>query len=187
MSNPSLVNSSGAGRRRWLWTSAAGLAAVAGAGLGWWRTRPQGTDAQAGAALSELWGLKFDRAGGGELVLADFKGKPLLINFWATWCPPCVEELPMLDRFQRETSANGWQVLGLAIDQPSSVARFLTRTPLGFPVGLAGLGGTELSRALGNENGGLPFSVVIAADGRVIQRKMGQITPQELAAWTRSG
>lgn len=119
--------------------------------------------------------------------LAEFRGQVVLINFWATWCPPCVEELPMLDRFQRETPANGWQVLGLAIDQPSSVARFLTRTPLGFPVGLAGLGGTELSRALGNESGGLPFSVVIAADGRVIQRKMGQITPQELAAWTRSG
>jgi len=187
MSHPPQVDSSGAGRRRWLWASAAALAATAGAGLAWWRTQPQGTEARAGAALSELWGLKFDRAGGGELVLADFKGRPLLIHFSATWCPPCGGVVPMLDRFQRETPANGWQVLGLAIDQPSSVARFLTRTPLGFPVGLAGLGGTELSRALGNESGGLPFSVVIAADGRVIQRKMGQITPQELAAWTRSG
>ncbi|MDD0813046.1 TlpA disulfide reductase family protein [Curvibacter sp. HBC28] len=174
-------------RRRWLGAGVAGLAVAAGAGFSWWRRPGAGEGALDPAQAQALWALKFERPGGGELALADFKGKPLLINFWATWCPPCVEELPLLDRFQRENSAKRWQVLGLAIDQPSSVARFLGKTPVSFPVGLAGLEGSELGRSLGNETGGLPFTVVIAEDGRVIQRKMGQITPQELALWSRSG
>lgn len=176
-----------AGRRRWLGAGVAGLAAAAGMGLAWWRYTPRGDATLTPEQARALWALKFERPGGGELALADFKGKPLLINFWATWCPPCVEELPLLDRFQRDQSAKSWQVLGLAIDQPSSVLRFLGKTPVSFPVGLAGLEGSELSRTLGNETGGLPFTVVFAEDGRVIQRKMGQITPQDLALWSRSG
>ena len=118
-----------------------------------------------------------------QLAMGAFAGKPLLLNFWATWCPPCVEELPLLNTFHRENKANGWQVVGLAIDQPSSVRKFLARLPLDFPVGLAGLGGSELGRSLGNLTGGLPFTVVFGAEGRVLHRKMGQVTPQDLQKW----
>ena len=142
-----------------------------------------GGEAQADEA-ADLWAQSFDKPGGGSLQMAQYKGRPLLLNFWATWCPPCVEELPMLDRYVREKGGKGLQVIGLAIDQPSSVARFLEKTPLSYPIGLAGLNGTELGHALGNSQGGLPFTVVIGADGRVIQRKMGQITLQDLASWS---
>ena len=93
------------------------------------------------------------------------------------------EKLPMLNAFYRQQAPNGWQVLGLAIDQPSAVRKFLQRIPLEFPVGLAGLGGTDLGRSLGNLTGGLPFTVVLGGNGRVLHRKMGQITPQDLQLW----
>ena len=124
--------------------------------------------------------------GGESVTLRDFTadgGRPVVLNFWATWCPPCVEELPMLNAFYRENASKGWQVVGLAIDQPSSVRKFLDRLPLDFPVGLAGLGGTELGRSLGNLTGGLPFTVVLGQGGRVLHRIMGQVTPDDLKQW----
>jgi len=168
-------------RRRLLYAGVAGLAAAGGAGLAWWRFQPHAVQTGAEAAL---WSMEFERPEGGALALQALAGKPLLINFWATWCPPCVEELPMLNAFYREQAANGWQVVGLAIDQPSAVRKFLQRVPLEFPVGLAGLGGTDLGRSLGNLTGGLPFTVVMGAEGRVLHRKMGQVTPQDLQLWS---
>ena len=118
--------------------------------------------------------------------LSGLRGKVVVVNFWATWCPPCVEELPMIEAFSREHAAKGLQVLALAIDQPSAVRRFLERQALSFPVGLAGLGGTELARSLGNAQGGLPFSVFFAADGSIYRKKLGQLTPQDLKDWAQS-
>jgi hypothetical protein len=94
--------------------------------------------------------------------------------------------MPLLDRFYREHAAKGLQVLGLAVDQPSAVRTFLQRTPVSFPIGLAGLDGTELSRALGNQVGGLPFSVLLGVDGRVRERRMGRISEADLKAWAAS-
>jgi thiol-disulfide isomerase/thioredoxin len=163
--------------------------AAAAAGLAWSLRRPSEDQPSAtpaageAAALASLWGMRFDGPAGESVDLANFKGKPLVLNFWATWCPPCVEEMPLLDRFHIENKANGWQVLGLAIDQPSSVRQFLTRVPVQFPIGLAGLEGTALGRSLGNLTGGLPFTVVFGRDAQVAQRKMGAVTPQDLKAW----
>ena len=148
---------------------------------------------QAGAAgrmgrLSEsgpkpLPEFSFTDADGKPYGVADFAGKGLVINLWATWCPPCVAEMPALDRFHREFSPRGWQVVGLAIDGPTPVREFLAKTPVGFPIGLAGLTGTELVRALGNAQGGLPFTVVIDASGRIVQQKLGETSFDELAGW----
>ncbi|MCO4093893.1 MAG: TlpA family protein disulfide reductase [Acidovorax sp.] len=171
-------------RRRALYAGVAGLAALGGGGYAWWKYQPHAMEPGVEQAL---WGLEFDRPEGGALAMQSLSGKPLLLNFWATWCPPCVEELPMLNAFYREHQARGWQVVGLAIDQPSAVRKFLTRIPLEFPVGMAGLGGTDLSRSLGNLTGGLPFTVVLGANGRVLHRKMGQITADDLQQWAKLG
>lgn len=162
---------------------AAAAAAVAG-GLGWARWREQrAAEALALADDGGLWGLRFARPEGGELVLAELRGRPTVLNFWATWCAPCVQEMPELDRFHREFSARGWQVVGLAVDGPTPVRQFLARQPVSFPIGLAGLDGTDLSRRLGNPAGSLPFSVVFDAQGRPGQRKLGQTSFDELARW----
>ena len=174
-------------RRAWL-VGAGGVAAMAGAGLSWQR---QGDGAAASSAPAwaankppdSLWALKAERPQGGELDLASLRGKPLLINFWATWCAPCVRELPLIDRFHREYGPRGWQVLGLAVDRPAPVAEFLARVKVGFPIGLAGLDGMDLLHGLGNAQGGLPFTVVINAAGQLVQRKIGETSFEELAGW----
>ena len=115
--------------------------------------------------------------------MAGFRGRPLLVNFWATWCPPCVREMPELDRFSRDFAGRGWRVVGVAADQAGPVLEFLRRTPVSFPIGLAGFAGVELSRKLGNLSGALPFSLLLAADGRVLHRKLGETRFDELASW----
>lgn len=169
-------------RRALLMAGTAAGAALAGAGAAMWRYRAAPPVPQAEALL---WSQRFERPEGGELALASLRGRPLLVNFWATWCPPCVEELPLLDAFAREQAARGWQVVGLAADQAEPVRRFLQRLPLSFPVGMAGMAGIELSKAMGNLSGALPFTVVLGADGLVAQRKIGKVDAADLAQWAQ--
>ena len=168
-------------RRRWLVAGVAGVAAATGAGLYWLQQ-------SIGAATQDqhlpLWDMEFDSPGSTKVRMAGFSGKPLVLNFWATWCPPCIEEFPLLEDFYQKNSRNGWQVLGLAIDQIAAVQLFLKRNPVNFSIALAGVPGVELSRTLGNLSGGLPFTVVFSADRRVIHRKMGRVSIEDLRAWS---
>ena len=170
--------------RRNLLAGAGLLAAAAGVGFAWWQSREP--EAVLGSEPFEgFWKLQWNAPEGAPLTMQAFRGQPLLINFWATWCPPCIEELPLINRFFEKNKGNGWQVLGLAIDQPSAVAAFLRKMPLGFPVGLAGFDGTALAGQLGNPSGSLPFSVVLGARGTILQRKLGRLTQQDLDLWAQ--
>lgn len=182
MDTATTVQAAGAGpsRRRLLQIGVGAAAALAGAAVAWWKWRPGDTGAD---SADPLWAMRFDTPSGETLSMQTLRGKPLLVNFWATWCPPCVDELPLIDAFYRENSPKSWQVVGLAIDQPGAVRSFLQRTPVTFPIGMAGLEGTELARSLGNTSGGLPFTVVLGADGHVRQRRIGRVAPGDLAKW----
>lgn len=161
--------------------AAGGIAALAGAaGLGtaWWRGRPAASD-----ELASLWAMRFERPHGGELAMAPLRGKPLLINFWATWCAPCLRELPAIDQFHRDFRDRGWQVVGLAIDGPTPVREFLNRVRVEFPIGLAGLDGTDLIMRLGNPSGSLPYTIAIDSRGRLVERKLGETNLAELGDW----
>ena len=127
--------------------------------------------------------MRFERPQGPALVMADFRGKPLVINFWATWCAPCVRELPALQRFQREYAGQGWRVIALAVDQPVPVIEFVNRIKLDLTVALAGIDGLEWQRVMGNPAGALPFSVVLDAHGQVRQRHLGESHYDELTRW----
>jgi thiol-disulfide isomerase/thioredoxin len=167
-------------QRRTLFGVAAIAAGIAGAGVAWWRHTPTAVLSEAEQAF---WTAQLNDPQGRPLDLSAFRGQRLLVNFWATWCPPCVEELPMLNAFHAAQGANGWRVLGLAVDQPKAVQTFMQRLPLNFPVGMAGFSGVELSRTLGNPNGGLPFTVVFDAKNIVQHQKVGKVSEADLAAW----
>lgn len=160
-------------------------AGAMGLGVAWWNSQPSAASGSATEPVQGLWGLEWDAPQGGMVKMADFRGRSVLINFWATWCPPCVDELPLINAFFDKNKSNGWQVLGLAIDKPSAVQAFLQKMPLNFPIGIAGLSGAELGRSMGNLTGGLPFSVALGRDGAVIQRKMGRLSEEDLAIWSR--
>jgi thiol-disulfide isomerase/thioredoxin len=156
--------------------------AVAAASTGWglWRWRDGDQ-----VAPATFWDLTLDRPEGGHLQMASFRGRPLVLNFWATWCAPCIREMPALDRFQREFGPNGWQVVGIAADSEAPVRDFLRRMPVAFPVGLAGFNGIDLARSLGNLAGGLPFTVVFTSDGHIARRHAGETRFDDLAAWAK--
>ncbi len=173
-------------RRRWL--AAAALLGAAGLTNGWVWYRQQHPAAIPPNTSNDtppvgLWDLTFPTLNGGTLALSSFKGKPLVLNFWATWCPPCVKELPLLNQFANEMRPKGWQVVGLAIDQAPAVQQFLKRTPVQFDIALADAMGLSLAFQLGNAAGGLPFSVVLDEAGRIKTRKIGAVHPEDLAHW----
>jgi len=115
--------------------------------------------------------------------MADWHGRPLVLNFWATWCGPCVTEMPLLDRFSKDRAASGWRVLALAIDKREQVQQFVTERSLGLLVALAGAEGIDLSRGLGNTLGALPFSVLFDSTGAPVARQLGALTPELLSQW----
>jgi thiol-disulfide isomerase/thioredoxin len=170
-----------ANRRTAMYAGVAALAAIAGAGVAWKR---HSLDDMAPEAMTAFWAAEFDSPTGESLPMTTFQGKPLVINFWATWCTPCIEEMPLVDDFFRQNESKGWQVLGLAIDQPSRVRQFLNQFPVNYKIGLAGLNGTELAKKLGNDVGGLPFTIVLNAKGQLIQRKLGKLTANDIQKWT---
>lgn len=117
---------------------------------------------------------------GHEQSMAQWRDRPLVINFWATWCPPCVKEMPDLNRLAIQHP--GAQFLGIAIDTASNVTEFVKKIPVFYPIFVAGLGGVSLVRALGNAAGGLPFTVLVRSQGDLGPVILGPVVPDSLSA-----
>jgi thiol-disulfide isomerase/thioredoxin len=169
-------------KRRPLVVAGAALAVIAGAGTAWWRTKDD-SEPELPPAI-DLWKLTFERVDGAPLAMAAWRGRPLLLNFWATWCAPCITEMPLLDRFASERAASGWRILALAIDQADPVRRFIAERKIGLPVALAGSDGFALSRSLGNGQGALPFTAVFDSSGARTQQHLGAVSADVLDRWS---
>jgi thiol-disulfide isomerase/thioredoxin len=112
--------------------------------------------------------------------LNEWRGQVIVVNFWATWCPPCREEIPALVRARDKLVASGVEFVGIAIDQVSKVAEFARNVRISYPLLMADASGLELVRKLGNPSGGLPFTVVLDRKGSVSHRNLGAITQQKI-------
>jgi len=116
-------------------------------------------------------------------AMAQWQGDTLVVNFWATWCAPCIEEMPDLQKVQIEYVSRGVKVVGLAIDNEAAVKRFADEMQLQFPLLLAGATGSDLIRQLGNPSGAMPFTLLIDPRGRIVHSKLGRLHAIELRAW----
>lgn len=175
-------------RRHWIVGGTATAALAAGVALQL-RRNPEVQQTPAldpNSAEAGFWQMRFEQPDGQVLDMAGWRGKPLLLNFWGTWCPPCIKEMPELDRFAQRFAKQGWRVLGLAVDNPKAVREFLLRSPVSYTIGLAGFDGAELSRRLGNTMAGLPFTVAFDRQGAVRHRKAGATTLEELSRWAEA-
>ncbi|WP_211460743.1 TlpA family protein disulfide reductase [Collimonas silvisoli] len=131
-------------------------------------------------AVANLLTQDMPDASGKTSSLAQWKGKPLLVNFWATWCAPCVEEMPELNALQTEVAAKNIQIVGIGIDSADNIAKFAGKYKISYPLYVAGTGATALLRQFGNQSGGLPFTVLVGSDGQVKKMYLGSIKFNEL-------
>lgn len=142
---------------------------------------PGGGDSETGQ-LDRLPRFRLPGLDGQEVASSRWAGKILVLNFWATWCPPCLRELPLFDALQRTYAEAGLQVVGIAIDNQGDVERFLAEHPVGFPILLGDTEAIELSRRLGNRLQGLPFTAIFDPRGKWVYAHSGEITRAALTA-----
>lgn len=132
------------------------------------------------AAVSNLFGQTLPDVSGTPHALSRWRGKALVVNFWATWCAPCVEEMPELTQLQRELNGKNIQIIGIGIDTAANIAEFSSKLNISYPLYVAGMGGTDLFRLFGNQTGGLPFTVLLDTHGQIKKTYLGQLKMDEL-------
>jgi thiol-disulfide isomerase/thioredoxin len=128
---------------------------------------------QSRSGTADLLGSSFPDLAGQARRLTEWRGKALLVNFWATWCAPCREEIPLLNAAQQQHGSRGLQVVGIGIDTAANIHEFTKTTAIGYPILLADATALDLMRKLGNRAGGLPFTVLVDRRGRLAERKLG--------------
>ncbi len=115
-------------------------------------------------------------------ALRQWLGKVMVLNFWATWCPPCLREIPGFMRLQQRLGERGLQIVGVALDDPDKVQPFVGQMGMRYPVLLGGLAASDLARAAGNHLGGLPYTVVFDRQGRAVSSLVGEMSEARLSA-----
>jgi peroxiredoxin len=166
------------------------VAGLLGAGGGWLFTKlvldePASQPAASGAI--ELVGQRrpdfsLGGSGGEPIHAADFDGQVWLINFWATWCKPCREEMPMLSELHQQLSGRGFSVLGIALDDVAPAREFLAELDIRYPNAIGTVDVMAVSALYGNHTGVLPYSVLVDRDGVIRWSVLGEVDEEEISA-----
>ena len=160
-------------KQRWVVPAVVAIAAAAaGFAFNVWRTAPE---AAADGAVAALRTAQLPDTEGKARSIDQWQGKVVVVNFWATWCAPCRDEIPILVKLQEKHGARGLQLVGIAIDQAEKVRPYATEMRMNFPTLIGGVDAIELSRKLGNRAGVLPFTVVIDRQGKVADVHVGAV------------
>jgi thiol-disulfide isomerase/thioredoxin len=157
-------------RKTLLFVLIALAAAAIGAYVSMQRSKPHTPQEQ---ALAQLFAQSLPDLSGQPQPLSKWQGKPLLINFWASWCGPCVEEMPELVALHHEMPA--LQIIGIGVDSPNNITEFAGKLKIDYPLYVGGSDAISVMRNLGNEVGGLPFTLLVGADGAIQKTYIGAL------------
>lgn len=149
------------------------LAVAAGVGVRWWQLDGE-------VAAEAVMALRLPDLRGEPQAMAQWRGQVLVVNFWATWCAPCREEIPAFVKLQTKYAGRGVQFVGIAIDQPERVAAFAREFGMNYAILLGGINIVDVTRTAGNKVGALPFTLVLDRDGQVAGRQLGKMHEADL-------
>jgi thiol-disulfide isomerase/thioredoxin len=159
-----------------------GVATVVAIGGYLFTQREKGVPVVRPASAEALFQTSFIDMDGKRQAMAQWRGKVMVVNFWATWCPPCRTEIPEFVKMQEKYRQNGLIFVGIAIDQKDKVQSFADETGINYPSLLGDLEGVEISRKSGNRLGGLPFTLVIDRQGKIVATEVGELNRTKLEA-----
>ena len=165
-------------RRQWIMISGISvLALLAGVFSSQWISQ---TGLASDPSIKAFFANSWQTPDGKSVNSENWPQKVLIVNFWASWCPPCVEEMPTLDKIAQEYATKNVLTVGIGIDSPSNIREFLLKTPVSYPIVIGGLEGSNLAKQMGNAQGALPYTVIINSRGKAIFTKLGKISEEEL-------
>ncbi len=171
-------------RRQWIIIVAISLLALlAGVVTSQWIYK---TGLASDPAVKAFFANSWQAPDGKTVDTQKWQGKVLVVNFWASWCPPCVEEMPTLDMLQQEFLQQNVLFVGIGIDSPSNIREFLSSTPVSYPIVIGGLEGSNLAKQLGNSQGALPYTIIINAKGKATYSKLGKISEDDIRSAIKS-
>ncbi|CAB3902691.1 TlpA family protein disulfide reductase [Achromobacter animicus] len=166
--------------RRLLLSAAVAVAATVAGGYTLMGRKPKNdaAPADAGDPVAGLMQMQLPDLNGASHSLAGWKGQPILVNFWATWCAPCVKEMPALDALQKKYPQV--RFVGIGVDSAANMQKFVEKVQVSYPLWVIGAGAIDTLRKLGNPSGGLPFTIVFNADGSINRKILGEVQPDDL-------
>lgn len=154
----------------------AALALALGLGVGLWKNTPSATDVNA----EQIYAASFVDLAGQKQSLGNWRGKILIVNFWATWCPPCRQEIPDFVEVYNANRDKDVVFVGIALDEPKLVADFAKEFGITYPMLMGGEAGYDFATQLGNSSGGIPYSVILNRQGQVVYVASGAMRRAEL-------
>jgi thiol-disulfide isomerase/thioredoxin len=151
------------------------VAAGTGAWFAWARLSPD-----ASHALDTLWAAQMPDLRGTQVRLSALKGEPMIVNFWATWCQPCKEEMPDLQRLATSEMGKNVKIVGIGIDNAANMRAFSEKIGITYLLLEGGSAGMDMLTPLGNPSGGLPFTIAINRAGKTVGSHLGKLSPEAL-------